>query len=160
MVYPEEIINNIKDILTDREETIAVAESVTAGNLQAALSIAMEAKKFYQGGITTYNLGQKARHLNVEPIHSESVDCISEKVAHTMAVEVGRLFTSNYGIGITGYASLMPGKNELYAYVAVAHEGKVVYTKRLTSAKEKPYEVQVDYTNQVLHLFYAFLQKP
>jgi len=44
MVYNEEVINQIKERLTEQEETKAVAESVTAGNLQAALSIAMEAK--------------------------------------------------------------------------------------------------------------------
>ncbi len=41
MIYREEIINAIKDILVDKEETIAVAESVTAGHLQAAFSVGM-----------------------------------------------------------------------------------------------------------------------
>ena len=55
MLYDEEVINQIKEWLTAHKQTIAVAESVTAGHLQAALSSAVEASKFFQGGITAYN---------------------------------------------------------------------------------------------------------
>jgi len=74
-----------------------------------------------------------------------------------MAIEIAKLFTSSFGIGITGYASIMPGQDQLYAFVSIAHQGKIVFAKRLTSAMEKPYDVQVDYTNQVLQLFYEYL---
>lgn len=59
MLYDEDIVNDIKDLLADRKETLSVAESVTAGHLQAAFSSALEATKFFQGGITAYNAGQK-----------------------------------------------------------------------------------------------------
>ncbi len=68
MIYSEETLNSIKDILVKSEQTIAIAESVTSGNLKAAFSVAMDASKYFQGGIATYNLGQKTRHLNIEPI--------------------------------------------------------------------------------------------
>lgn len=78
MIYNEDTINAIKDIMVGKEETIAVAESVTAGHLQAAFSVGIEASKFFQGGITAYNLGQKARHLNVDPVLSNKVNCVAE----------------------------------------------------------------------------------
>ncbi|MDB5207130.1 MAG: CinA family protein [Flavisolibacter sp.] len=79
------LINSNKDLIIEGEETIAVAESVTSGLLQAALSQAIDVSKFYQGGITAYNLGQKYEHLNVESIHAQKCDCISEQVAGDMA---------------------------------------------------------------------------
>src|SRR5688572_31469658 len=104
MLYNEEAIENIKAILVDRELTLSVAESVTSGHLQAALSSAKDATKFFQGGITTYNAGQKCRHLNIEPISALENNCVTEKVACEMAAQVSRLFISDVGISSTGYA--------------------------------------------------------
>ena len=80
MLYDENIINNIKDLLAKEKLTLSVAESVTAGHLQAAFSSATLASDFFQGGITAYNAGQKTKHLNIEPIAALEDDCVTEKV--------------------------------------------------------------------------------
>jgi nicotinamide-nucleotide amidase len=161
MQYNEEHINSIKQILALQKETIAAAESVTAGHLQAALSLAIEASEYFQGGITCYNLGQKARHLNVEPIHAEKENCIHQQVANRMAIEVSKLFNSQYGLGITGYASIVPEKEQegLYAFFAIAYQQEVVWQKKLSSSKTNPFDVQVDYTNQMLEHLLKYLQQ-
>jgi len=132
-----------------------VAESVTAGHLQAALSVAIDASKFFQGGITAYNLGQKARHLHVDPIIAESTNCVDRAVAETMAIEVANLFSANYGLSITGYASKVPeSDDDLYAFFCVVHDGEVLLLDRITAAEKHPHEVQVDYPNRVLKRLY------
>lgn len=160
MIYSEDTVNAIKDILVEREETIAVAESVTAGHLQAAFSAGMDASKYFQGGITAYNIGQKARHLHIDPILGNKVNCVAEKIAHKMAIEVAKMFSSDYGIGITGYASIVPEAEEegLFAFFSLAYQGKIVMTERLTAAERKPSEVQVDYTEQVIAKVLEHLQ--
>lgn len=160
MIYSEDIINSIKDILVDKEKTIAVAESVTAGHLQAAFSAGMEASKYFHGGITTYNIGQKARHLHIDPILCSKVNCVAEKIAHTMAIEVSKMFLSDYGIGITGYASIVPECEEdgIFAFFSLSYNQEIVLTDKLTSPADKPYEVQVDYTKQVVQKFYEYLR--
>lgn len=159
MLYDEKVVNAIKDILTQKKLTISVAESVTAGHLQAALSSAIEASQFFQGGLTAYNLGQKARHLQIDPIHAEPCDCVSEEVARTMALNVARLFTSQYSLAITGYASKMPekGLTDLYAYYAIVFKNEVVLCEKITTEKERV-EAQVDYTWQVLRKLVTVLQ--
>lgn len=151
MLYDENVINTIKDILTARKQTISVAESVTAGHLQAALSSAIEASQFFQGGITAYNLGQKCRHLHVDPILAEENDCVTKEVAKTMALSVAELFTCPYSIAITGYATKMPekGLNDLYAYYAISFDNKIILCDKITTNKERV-DAQVDYTWQVL----------
>ncbi len=151
MLYDEKLINKIKESFTERKQTISVAESVTAGHLQAALSSAVEASQFFQGGITAYNLGQKARHLDVDPIHAEETNCVAEKVARQMALRVAEMFTSHYSIAITGYATKMPekGLNDLFAWFAISHNNKIVLCERITTDKERV-DAQVDYTWQVL----------
>jgi PncC family amidohydrolase len=160
MLYDEKTINRIKDLLTRNQKTLSVAESVTAGHLQAAFSSAIEASLFFQGGITAYNGGQKCRHLNIEPISGLNNDCVTEQVACEMAVNVNRLFISDYGIAITGYASKMPekGLNALYAYFAVAQKDKILLSQKIKTDKERV-DAQVDYTAQVIKKFEALLKK-
>jgi PncC family amidohydrolase len=152
MIYSKDTVDQVRDRLVSSCQTIAVAESVTAGHLQAALSTANDAALFFQGGITAYNLGQKCRHLSVEPVHAENCDCVSEKTASDMAMNVCRLFVSDYGIGVTGYATPAPEKGikELFAFVAIARHDQVILCKKLTPGPDKAFDAQVTYTRLVL----------
>ena len=144
-------IEAIRDGLISRHETIAVAESVSSGLLQLALSAAENAVEFYQGGITTYNLGQKSRHLLVEPVHALACNSVSVKVANEMALNVCSLFTSDWGIGITGYASPVPeSQNKLFAWYAISHNGSIVMSDKINAKKDEPFRVQQLYVANVL----------
>jgi nicotinamide-nucleotide amidase len=160
MIYNQETINAIKDLLVKREETIAMAESVTGGHLQAAFSAGVEASKYFQGGITAYNLGQKARHLGIDPILGAKVNCVAAKIADTMAIGVSRMFSSEYGIAITGYASIVPECEEegLFAFFSVAYKEAIVISERLTSVEKEPYDVQVEYTRRVIQKLLRYLE--
>jgi nicotinamide-nucleotide amidase len=159
MRYNLELINSIKEILVKKQLTLAVAESVTAGHIQAALSAATDASFFFQGGITAYNAGQKTRHLRVEPIHALKDDCVSLEVGNQMAISVNDLFLSYYGIAITGYATTIPEKDimELYAFFSIAAGDKIILSRKIESNFTNSIEVQIDYTNQVLESFHAIL---
>ena len=50
-MYDEKIIDAIRDHMVKKQQTIAVAESVTSGHLQVALGSALNASKFFQGGM-------------------------------------------------------------------------------------------------------------
>lgn len=150
-MFNKEILLPIGEQLQKKSETLAVAESVTAGFLQAAFSTVPDAAKFFQGGLTAYNLGQKYRHLKVNPIHAESCNCVSEEVAQTMALAVCEVFGSQWGLGITGYATKVPeGHQQMHAWYAVAHNQKVVATGRLESDKTEGEETQLFYVNGLL----------
>ena len=160
ILYTPRKLEQIRQLLTRKEETVAVAESVTAGFLQAAIAQAEEASTFFQGGITAYNLGQKFKHLNVDPVHAEQTNCVSGKVAATMATEVNTLFGSNWGIAITGYATPVPESgNKLFAFYAIAHNKKLVKEGRFTGpAGGDPYNVQQYYLTRLLDIFLSQLK--
>jgi PncC family amidohydrolase len=153
-IFDEKIINSIRDFLLKNQETLSIAESVTSGLLQFSISQAPDAALFFQGGITTYNLGQKSRQLNVEPIHAQSCNSVSEKVASEMALNCCKKFTSNWGLGITGYATAVPeSENKIFAYYAIAHNGKVVLTKKIEAEDNSPFDVQIYYAQTLLKEF-------
>ena len=147
-------VNKARDFLIKNKQTIAVAESVTSGNIQAALARAKDASKFFQGGITAYNIGQKTRHLGIDPIHALECNCVSDIIAQQMAKKICDLFLADFGIGITGFASLAPEENihELFAYISITHKDKLLITQKITPRKLTPYQVQLFYTNEAIKM--------
>nr|WP_291922539.1 CinA family protein [Chitinophaga sp.] len=146
-------VEKISTILQARQETLSVAESVSAGLMQTAFSSGESASSYFQGGITTYNLGQKARHLQLNPIHGDQYDCVSSYSAKCMAENCCHLFLSEWAIGITGYASLVPDKGitSLYAYYSIAFNGKEVANRKINAdAQQNPYQAKIFYVNQVI----------
>lgn len=95
-------------MLTAPRLTLAVAESVTAGNVQARIAAISGASKFFLGGITAYNIDQKVKLLGVDRAAAEKVNCVSADVAEQMACGVCDLFNADLGVATTGYAEPSP----------------------------------------------------
>ena len=93
-----------KLILQKPALTLAVAESLTAGHLQAQIASVSGASDFFLGGITTYNLEQKVKQLGVNQVHARSVNCVSQRVAVEMASGAAKLFGAQLAVATTGYA--------------------------------------------------------
>jgi nicotinamide-nucleotide amidase len=159
-MYDLKVINRIKDILVSRHQTLCVAESVTSGHIQAALSLANQATEFYQGGVTNYNLNQKVRILHIDAVHAMGCNCVSDKVANEMAQGVSKLFQTDWAIAITGYAAPVPelGIESLFAHFSVSHKGEIKLAEAITAEKDDPLKVQVLYTNGVLTAFLRTLE--
>ncbi|MBT3447159.1 MAG: CinA family protein [Candidatus Thioglobus sp.] len=94
----------IKAKLVNKGYRISVAESLSSGNIQSRIGSIPGATQFFEGGVTVYSLEQKAKLLNVDKIHAEVVDSVSERVAREMALGVCELFNTQIGISTTGYA--------------------------------------------------------
>lgn len=160
-MYNHKELTEIKDYLISNGHTLAVAESVTSGHLQAALSLPSDASKFFQGGITTYNLGQKSRHLHINPIHAINCNSVSESIADEMALKTVTLFSSDWSIGITGYAAPFPewGVKDLFAFYAIAFRDRIVDRGKVESEDKGLFEVQVSFARQVLEKFNKHLAR-
>jgi PncC family amidohydrolase len=152
-------IGGIGNYMIGNSQTIGVAESVTAGHLQAALSLAEEASRFFQGGITVYNVGQKARHLKINPIHALSCNSVSPTVAGEMALNALSFFSSDWSIAITGYATPVPalGIKNLFAFYAIAFRDKIVLSEKIESPDKGPLEVQRYFSDTVLEELNKYL---
>jgi nicotinamide-nucleotide amidase len=105
--------------------TLAVAESMTSGRLQAAIGAIPGASDYFLGGMTAYTLAEKVWHLGVDVAEAERTDSVSAAVAAAMATGVCRMFRSDLAIATTGYAEPNPGRGfaQPGAYWAVARAG-------------------------------------
>jgi nicotinamide-nucleotide amidase len=144
-------IEVIRAGLLDANETIAVAESVTAGLLQLALASAEEASQFFQGGITAYNVGQKTMQLDIEPIHAIASNCVSQQVACEMSFNVCRRFRSHWGVGVTGFAVPVPeSEHKVFAWYAICHRDKILRASRIIGKHQPTLTVQSAFVNEIL----------
>jgi nicotinamide-nucleotide amidase len=160
-MYTKDDVAGIGKFLLRAKETVAVAESVTSGHIQAALSMADLAQQFFQGGITVYNVAQKFKHLNVEPIHALSCNAVSKQVAIQLASGVAMKFSSSWGIGICGYAAPVPELqvDKPYAFFAITEGEKVRVSRKIGTSATNGRPTQEYYVQAVLNAFESLLQK-
>ena len=108
-------------LLREPRLTLAVAESLTCGRLQAARGAVSGASEFFLGGLTAYTLTQKVRHLGVDRVRAEAVNAVSPGVAEEMARGACAFFGSDLALATTGYAEPAPGADRPRAFWALAH---------------------------------------
>lgn len=103
--------------------TLAAAESLTCGRVQAGVGAESGSSAYFLGGLTAYSLEQKVAHLGVDRAAARKVNSVSAAIAEQMACGICRLFGSDLGLATTGYAepSKADGVEEPFAYWAIAH---------------------------------------
>jgi nicotinamide-nucleotide amidase len=101
--------------------TLATAESMTCGRVQAKIGRISGASEFFLGGITAYTLEEKVRLLKIDRTAAKKANCVSAKVAEQMARGACRLFKADVGVATTGYAERTRNVSEPFAWWAIAH---------------------------------------
>ncbi len=91
-------------LLAERNQTVAVAESLTGGMLGARFSAIPGASKAFDGGFITYTSGQKQGLLGVDPRVLAEQSEVSEAVANQMAVAARDRCKAHWALSLTGYA--------------------------------------------------------
>lgn len=103
--------------------SLAAAESVTGGHVQAMLTSVSGASNYVRGGITAYTLDDKVKCLGVNRAHARRANSVSQQVAVEMAIGACRLFDVELAVSTTGYAE--PSRERAvkvpHAWWAVCH---------------------------------------
>ncbi len=100
----EEIEQTIIRRLTERKETLALAESCTGGCLAHRLTNVPGASAVLLAGIVSYSNHAKTTFLGVRPETLESHGAVSEAVAREMAQGARQRTGATYALSITGIA--------------------------------------------------------
>lgn len=152
MNLQKDLLECIGNYLQASEETVATAESVTAGFLQFSLSQIKDASKIFKGGITVYTLEEKVNFLQVDEKEAEACDCVSQNISDTMALNVARSFGADWGMAITGYATPVEKSDfKLFAYFSFAYKGEVVLSRKMDlNARKDSISAQLCYSEFML----------
>lgn len=119
--------------LTERGETLALAESCTAGLLASWLAHAPGASAYLLEGAVVYSNAAKVRSCGVSKEDLARHGAVSEPVARQLALGIRQRAGSTWGIGITGIAGPGGGSEDKpVGTVHVALAGpEVDYHRRL-----------------------------
>lgn len=132
MEFPKILLDKISYNLKLKNESIAIAESVTSGFLQLAFSQMPSAEQFFKGGITAYTIEEKVKHLNVDFDEAQATNCVSRNICEVMALNVASLFDSEWSIATTGYATpVEDSNNQIYIYYCIAYRGTIIRSDKI-----------------------------
>ncbi len=125
--------------------TLAVAESLTAGHVQARVAAVSGASGYFLGGVTAYTLEQKVKLLGVNRAAAKKANCVSAAVAEEMARGVCVFFGADVGVATTGYAepSATDGVMTPMAWWALAHRRRGRVVRLMSGRVECPGEPRV-----------------
>jgi nicotinamide-nucleotide amidase len=99
-------------LLSEREQTLALAESCTGGFLADQITNVPGASKVFVAGYVTYSNEEKVRALGVSRESIEKFGTVSEQVAIEMAVGLRTRTGATHGIATTGIAGPSGGSEE------------------------------------------------
>lgn len=145
--------------------TLAAAESLTAGHVQALIASVSGSSGYFHGGVTAYSIEEKAKLLGVNRVHAKRVDCVSQRVAVEMAVGAAELFSSDLAIATTGYAepSAAAGVKVPMAWWAVCHSRKggklTIISGQVEIPRATRTQVQARVAEAVLRELVAYLRE-
>ena len=95
---------HIHRILTERGQTLAIAESCTGGAIASKFTAMAGASNYLLGGVVAYSNEVKSNILGVDPVSIACFGAVSEVVALEMAEGVRRITGADYAIATTGIA--------------------------------------------------------
>ena len=122
----ERIEEAVGDRLRNREETLAVAESLTGGLVCSRLTAVPGASDYFDRGVVAYSNGAKQTDLGVSRESLDADGAVSESVAREMARGVRDTAGTTWGISTTGIAGPTGGTDEKpvgLVYIGVAYAG-------------------------------------
>jgi nicotinamide-nucleotide amidase len=145
--------------------TLAVAESLTCGRVQAAIGAVSGASEYFLGGVTAYSLAQKVSLLGVNRAHARSVNCVSQRVAVEMARGACERFGADVAVATTGYAEpdRGAGVKAPMAWWALCHVRRggraAVISGQVEMPGTKRVQAQERVTAEVLRQLVAYLRE-
>ncbi|MDA3844475.1 MAG: competence/damage-inducible protein A [Candidatus Kapabacteria bacterium] len=100
----DSIPSAIGKLLTERKQTLAVAESCTAGMLGKEITSVSGSSAYFSGGVLVYSNEIKEKILDVKHDTLVKYGAVSEQTACELAANVRSKFNADYSLSITGVA--------------------------------------------------------
>lgn len=122
----------VSELLRERRQTLALAESCTGGYISSLFTAIPGASEIFKGAIVPYTNLSKHTLLQVDESLFNTVGSVSKEVVVQLAENVIKKFDSDYSISISGIAGPTGGTAEKpvgTVWVAVASKEKTIALK-------------------------------
>lgn len=115
--------------LSEKQITLATAESCTGGKISQLISTVPGSSACFNGGIVAYSNQIKIDVLKVNPETIQKFSEVSKEVAKEMALNCRSIFNTDYAIATTGNAGPTKGNSEAEigtVFIAIATPNEVL----------------------------------
>lgn len=109
----------VLQLLQERSQTLAVAESCSGGAIGAALTAVPGSSSVFAGGVIAYSNAVKQHLLGVPPAELERCGAVSEPVVVAMAEGVRERLATDWSVAVSGIAG--PGGGTPQKPVGLVH---------------------------------------
>ncbi len=151
----------VAQLLVQRRETLAVAETTAGGLISARLAAIPGASAWFLGGAVAYGAAAKQRWLDVTPQSLGADGAVSVVAAHQLAEAARRTLQATWGLAETGIAGPQTGRRSRkpagLVYLAVA--GPEPSERELLTGLPIRTENQAAFANAALELLLQSLQR-
>lgn len=133
MTVPDPVAPELIAVLAERGETVATAESLTAGLVCAALTEVPGSSAVVRGGLVVYATDLKARLAGVDPVLLADHGAVHPEVAAQLAAGARDRCGADWGLGLTGVAgpAAQDGVAPGVVYIGLSGDGtRTVRTHR------------------------------
>jgi len=148
----------VAKLLTQRNQTLSVAESCTGGLLSNRITNIPGSSLIFKGAIIAYFNDVKTNILSISSQTLKKHGAVSDNVACAMAEKVREKINTNFGIGISGIAGPAGGsklKPVGLVYIAVSTQIETLCLK--CQFKGSRSQIKTQAVNQALNLLLEFL---
>ena len=117
------IESQVTKILRNNYKSISIAESCTGGLISSRITSIPGVSEFYKGGVVAYSNEIKSSVLNIPNELIETNGVVSSKIAELMALNIKKIYKTDYSVATTGNAG--PTTGDLISkvgdvYIAIA----------------------------------------
>jgi nicotinamide-nucleotide amidase len=140
MSLTSEVSSMVKEIirtLSEGNESLVTAESITAGGLSSAITSVEGSSQIFLGAIVAYQNHVKAEVLGIDEAVIAEHTVYSQEVAEAMAHAVRSKFGATWAIATTGVAGPGPSDGVPSGTVWVAIDGPVSQSLELSLAGDR-----------------------
>jgi len=148
-----ELEHMVGQILQERGQTMAVAESCTGGLIASRITSVRGASAYFKGGLVPYSIESKIHVLRVAQTTIEKEGVVSEATVAEMAQRCREQFNSDFAVSVSGYLEKNDQDNSVW--IGLASEGKI-QTKRIIVPYDRE-KNSVLATNTALNLLRLFI---
>ncbi len=152
----------LKDILTEKNKTVSIAESCTGGLISKLLTDVSGSSEYISLNLVTYSNDAKNKMLGVKNSTLTKFGAVSEETAKEMAAGIKNIAKSDYGMAVTGIAGPTGGTTEKPVgkiYIGITNGEKTLVEKINLPELLPRAEIRMRAAKKALHLLKDFILK-
>lgn len=153
------VAGDVLRMLAERDQTLAVAESLTGGMVAAEITAVPGASRSFLGSVTAYATELKHRVLGVDAELLAAEGAVNAQVAAEMAAGVRRVLGASWGIATTGVAGPEPQDGQPVGTVFIAVAGPAGRKTALLRLNGSRTEIRRESVRTVLELLSSELRE-